>query len=522
MEASRLSRGARRGRVVALALLVAIIGIGVWARAALWDHFKAAVYDRRIRAGVNPEGNLEALARLSPAVAVGSLERHVRASMGWSERAEKILYWSFPESTVAGAMREYEGIVGYKYFNWYSSSHLRYADFLPHDARDGLRSWLARHRDHPGRDDVCLRLAAELERDEPIEALRLLIQGFHAPDGDKRGEISYWFHRVLERFASSADLLAWLEGGCPAEVRDTLTYVLAVKLLREHRYDEAVSFFERSIPFVEAAALRSDWGEQCGMSRLAAGDLGKQLEGARWLAGKAREVAAAADPEARAACLHAMGRKAFHEQGIFRNRFHPLLAREGDPGPRDPLPTGSPRLKSEHAVDDIGLGLSYRQAAGYFRRIAEEHPSYSRIEEVEYSIPLSLWRLRAEGAGWWQGSRLELDRAIHEGFQRFAERYPRSSMADEALYSAGLSHWEASHRTDTSVLMADMLRIVEEHPGGNVIREHGTTNRWLRAAIARKDLEDAIAGAAESVPCLLRSFAAAANGWFLEGAGSRR
>jgi hypothetical protein len=55
--------------------------------------------------------------------------------------------------------------------------------------------------------------------------------------------------------------------------------------------------------------------------------------------------------------------------------------------------------------------------------------------------------------------------------------------------------------------MADMLRIVAEHPGGNIIREHGKTNRWLRAAVARTELRDAVAAASEAVPCILRRLA---------------
>ena len=65
-------------------------------------------------------------------------------------------------------------------------------------------------------------------------------------------------------------------------------------------------------------------------------------------------------------------------------------------------------------------------------------------------------------------------------------------------------------------------RIAEEPRGGTVIREHGKTNRWLRAAIARKELSDAIAGAGEALPCLLRRFAAAARGCFLERSDLRR
>jgi hypothetical protein len=509
MEEARLSRGGRRGRAVALVLLAAIIGMGVWARVALWDHLKAAVYDRRIRSGVNPEGNIEALARLAPAAAVPVLERHAR-DFPWSGIAGRTLYRSFPESSVARGIREYEGLVGHGYFDGLFPSHLRYADFLPYEARDGLRSWLSRHRGHPGEDDACLRLAAELERDEPIEALRLLFRGFHSPDGDKRREISYWFHRVLERFASAGDLIAWLEKDCPYEVHGPVAYVAALKLLRDHRFEEAIPLFERAIPAVEAAGICRDWNE-CGVWPLPAEDLQRQLDAAHWFAAKARELAAASDPEARAACLHAMGRRAFHDQGIFRNRFHDRT-RHGDPGPRDPMPPCSAGgKKSEHAIDDIGLGVSYGQAARLFRRIARECPSYSRIEDVEYSIPLSLWRLREDGAGWWWSSgRLHLDAEIHRLFQAFVARHPRSSMADEALYNAGLSHWEASGRTDTSVLMADMLRIVAEHPGGNIIREHGKTNRWLRAAIARTELSDAVAGAVETVPCLLRRLASAA------------
>jgi hypothetical protein len=70
-----------------------------------------------------------------------------------------------------------------------------------------------------------------------------------------------------------------------------------------------------------------------------------------------------------------------------------------------------------------------------------------------------------------------------------------------------------------------MLRIVDEHPGGNIIGEHGKTNRWLRAAIARRELAGMLAGVAEAVPCVLRRFVEAARsigrGGVSPAAGSR-
>jgi hypothetical protein len=127
-------------------------------------------------------------------------------------------------------------------------------------------------------------------------------------------------------------------------------------------------------------------------------------------------------------------------------------------------------------MDHVHPGNGFRQAHDLFRRIASENPGYSRIDEVEYSIPLCAWRFRRSCPPTELPARLDL--CIAAGFQDFADRHPRSTMADEALYLAGIHHWLASGRRDFSLLRANARKIREEHGDGNVIREHSRTLTW--------------------------------------------
>lgn len=482
----------RSGRRCVLGFLLAssLVVLAVTATVS-WPHARVWVYEQRIRRGVNPQGNLAAIAELHSSAAAALLERWVSSPPPGLGQAQplQLLLEHYPESSFAGGIKEYEAITRRSYLHSFYWSSLDYDDRywltteVAPNAVPELRSWLARFPGHPGCDDASLRLAILLCEDDPISALRHLHQGFHEPDGDKRQHLANWFQCVLERCASAEQLLAWLDGDCPEHARENVIYAAAVKRLRERRFAEAHALFERWRGFAGAGCSElAGWWGVVSTSGDRREPIAAQIAACAWFREEEAAFERALDDEGKARILHRMGRRAFNAESdkTFHNHYYYPLLLDPRRGPYrvDPA-SGKPEPL---AAADISASHHYRQAADIFQRLLRDYPGYSDIESVAYSAPLCLWRLVQTPL-----SRLEfLHREIAEGFQAFAARFPRSTMADEALYLAGIHHFLATGRADASVLRRNLDRIVEDHAGGNVLAEYITENDWLQAAVAAR------------------------------------
>jgi hypothetical protein len=412
---------------------------------------------------------------------------HPDPELGRSQ-AIRLLNTYYPESQFAAAAREWATLRDHSYFG---GGHFRLrweADRPRPEQVPQIRAWLDRYPNHPGRDDALAVLAINISRQDPIEALRLLHAAYHAPDGDKQQTIAALFRRYLTRLAPADPLQAWLETDCPEDLRGTVRYALAVKRLREHRFAAAAALLDETLRRggVEAWGMASTpWPEAA---------IRAQAASCRWLLDQDLAAAAAPDAQARAAVLHAMARRCFREEDLFRShlfRERTVWAEHGDRAwPRTPA--------------DLSDGDHYEQARRFFAQIAREHPTYREIEAVEYSLPLCLWRLRRDWPVTVGGG---LDRDIAAEFQAFADRHPRSSMADDALYLAGIHSFGATQWKDDTVLRRNFARIVEAYPDGDILTNHVTTSDCLqRAVVARRfpELEAALrltdAGSSRPLP----------------------
>lgn len=509
MSNAELVRSRREGRkLVVLMLFIGALAAAVVTGVLGREHAKAWMYARRIEAGINPQGNLDAIARLPSAAAVPMLEHYARRPHRDFRRnqALALLRILHPESRLARGMKEYSAAsgkgdgylwgFGFGSYEYEDRGRVRATTSVPK-----LRAWLEQFPRHSGRDDACLRLAMSLCDTEPVEALRTLHRGFREPDGDKKQLIANWFQCVLERCASAEQLLAWLGADCPDATRANVTYAAAVKRLRQRRYAEAGGLFAAWRRLPDGQVTELPWQSNQGNSPAALEQRRKsieaQIEVCFWLQTQSELVAAAQDCESKAAALHAIARKFFHDQDVLLNHFYyrysarnePAVSFHDDEGRWNGQPI---------TLEQLSPACSYRQAAEVFQEIARECPGYSQIEAVEYSVPLCWWRLYSENRQQFLGSEVRL--AISQAFQAFADKHSQCTMADEALYQAGVHHYWAHGRLDASVIERNMARIVSQHPGGNIVAENATRNDFLQAAIVQRKLAD-FALSASQVGC---------------------
>lgn len=484
-------------------ILVAVtLGIVTTALPLAKPYVKAYVYDHRIREDIRREATFWSLGRMGHPAAIPYLERYLREPLfrGQAEEAARCLYLYYPQSPFARAAREYEQIAGRRYYSGFYPYSLEHEKPPPRETLTPLRQWVSRYRGHPGTDDVLFRIARILERDDPVEALRTLHEAFHSPDRDKKQLIANWFQRTLERAASVEDLERWLETDCPEHVADNVHYVAGLKHMRRHRFEEAMRHFDASRAMrqpdgPEMAGWWRDGGRRAWrlpekrLDRYTAID--EQILACSWYLEKEVELRSTLGPESRGALLHEMGRRCFRGRYDFSNRlYYPVLYRER-PGER--IGARPRERKAPFTVEDLHLGNNYRQAMGYFRRLVRECSGYSRLEAVEYSIPLCLWRVRRS---WPVSTSLRYHFALYQGFQDFADKYPCSTLTDEALYLAGIHHWILTR--ENNVIFANLNRILVEHPHGNVASEYarqihfrvyGDTENpeWVREAWSRPE-----------------------------------
>ena len=79
-------------------------------------------------------------------------------------------------------------------------------------------------------------------RSEPLEALRALHEGLHAPDGDVHWYLQDRLRRVLGTMTSPEELVGFIDNGCPPHLTAACLYSAAVKTLRASRFRAAKTF----------------------------------------------------------------------------------------------------------------------------------------------------------------------------------------------------------------------------------------------------------------------------------------
>ena len=169
-----------RGRLVALSLGAVSLAVVVWGAWNGWHTFRVRVHEQRIRHGVNPQGNLDAIALITHPAAVRALERYALDPPPGLRRDQALrrLCENFPDSRFPRGTREWESITERSYVGFWAHELDPDRRSAAGSARD-LRGWLEAYPAHPGRDDAHLRLAVQLMEETPVEALRLLHDGFH-------------------------------------------------------------------------------------------------------------------------------------------------------------------------------------------------------------------------------------------------------------------------------------------------------------------------------------------------------
>jgi hypothetical protein len=521
----RPRRARTRVRRAALAVLaLTALGIVLWlADAFRRREFHLRVYESRIDGALEElrnwppwdhqpatrsiEANLEAIAALRTPGAMAALERYSRHSsflrrpdLAWHHhRIYARLAGCYPASTYARGVRDYEDIVGERYFGHKYEEDRSWIDDLAVDApkAERLRIWRLQHPEHSGQDDVLMRLAAcELVRGRGPAAVEILHQALHAPDGDCLPRIVTNIRYTLDRYFDARSLRAWIGSGCPEHLEPMAVYCLAVADFRERRFAAALAGFERlaaqqgpelaslaawtrSADADEGLELAAEGrscfaagGEPEGFAGVLLARVLRQADDCRWFLEKEAELAAASDPRRRAALLHQLGRRCFRAPEAFRSALV-----------REQLGVDYPAGRAASAprgIEAIPRDCGYRQAAECFQEISARFPDYEKLDEVDYSIPLCLWRWKHEASrrGTWTGADFDLD--IAEAFQAFADKHPRSSMADEALYQAGV-HFQLQGAT--AMMEANMETIARDHPGGDLIRSDARRNGFLREAL---------------------------------------
>lgn len=489
---SREERTVRPGRkALVWGLLFGNLFLVGFGGVALRPKLMVLLYEHRIRRGIAPEANLRLLARQPGWASAPVLEEMVRRTPPEIRRSlvARLLLEHGEHSILGRGMIEYAAITREDYLAGNPWWNLDYDDRsqIPASQAAELQVWLATYPDHPGRDDACLRTGIALCDSDPLASLRILCKGHDEPDGERRESCANWFQCVLERCARVEHLERWLAEDCPTTIRANVTYVLALKLLRERRYAESVRRFE------EWAALPAN-----GESRLA---FGTELSGVRpwplaernrlipaqrelaiWLDARTRAAASAGTPEERASCLHALGRRLFRAQELLDNYFYYRYSGRWLLELRTNKPAG------EEDPPDFNLLCAFnpfRQAAEVFHAIENDFPGYSAIDEVAYSVPLAFWRALQRVDSHGSGERINLE--IARDFRRFASRYPGSRLADDALYCAAVRQFAATGWKDRDRLRRDLAQVLERYPGGDAASLFGSGDRALQEVmVARK------------------------------------
>ncbi|MGE0495838.1 MAG: hypothetical protein AB7S38_41920 [Vulcanimicrobiota bacterium] len=178
---------------------------------------------------------------------------------------------AFPESRFARGCRSYGQIRGKSYFRSYWPV-LPY-DRQPKGQEGAFRAWLEQYPDHPGADDARYVLIRSLEwQGRRLEALRLAWSLRDQPggDADMLGPIRMRCLFLVDAGTSVDELEAFA-----AEARHpAVTYALAVRLARRHRYTEALQMTEALV--FPADFMVRPWGEKHNLDE----DLRQQRQ--RW------------------------------------------------------------------------------------------------------------------------------------------------------------------------------------------------------------------------------------------------
>ena len=144
---------------------------------------------------------------------------------------------AFPESRFARGCKAYGKIRGRSYFS--PSTKVRPYSHRPAEQEAAWRAWIQEFPDHPGVDDAQYGIIRTLEwQGKRVEALRLAWSAWHNPagDGDMVGLLSQRCLFLLDAGTTLAELQTFEK-----ETHDpAVTYALAVRLARYHRYYEAL------------------------------------------------------------------------------------------------------------------------------------------------------------------------------------------------------------------------------------------------------------------------------------------
>ena len=493
----------RRARVVValcvggVGTLAAFLGVAVW-RGEFDARWQAARVEKALGDGIPPrgdrrwivvEGAVRALIELEKPAAKRYLERYARRpELGRARDASlRGLVRYHPKSSIARGVADYEQMTGARYFGRQWAHNRSWITPLAAEPRDLPRfeSWLERYRNHPGRDDVLVRIAAtHLANGDALTAARRLYEALHAPDGDLERRVRVNLRFLLDRFASAEDLETWLETDCPESLEELVRYSAALHRARDRRYAKArellavvrerlaagssdllawidPGFEHRRVPSSNSPGRGQTVAESVEALDRALGELDIAE----------REYRAVSDSEAAAKKLHELARRFFREPGM----FHSVVVVRQPQRYRQP---GGTDLAGW--LDGLPRDCGYRIASQYFRELDERYPEYEDRDKVAYSIPLCYWRaLRSYYSDWIERTS---DPVLARAFEDFAERFPSSPLADDAIYCASTVYAPYSDHRDSE--SAALRRLVEKYPDGDMVPLYAKSNGRLRRVIA--------------------------------------
>lgn len=367
----------------------------------------------------------------------------------WNARVEAQLAAEYPDSFLARGIKAYEAIRGQPYFEWEKVSAHGYSRLWEYGNRyyepdREIPLWLEylkTYGKHEAASDAAYRLGRSYEiTGDYANALHWLYSATTLGGGNMAEAARERVVWVLDVLMSESNLSA-LPPQLDPELRRMAAYTLAVRELRAHRYDEAVTGFDRVLADAAGAGAAGDplpgmWDSFVDRVRVQ-----------RDQAARLRDLAARDTPESRYAIAAAM----YHDELLFYNHlwggsrsgYYGSMQMEGAMQGDLSAAARTWEAESNHLLQAARSFEALRDAPAPIAEKAAYSRALALIQLLDFGKDLSLHKPPTEAA----------DDAV-AAMTRFVRDFPNSSLAPDGLLSLGYLTRDASY----------FARILKEFP----------------------------------------------------------